>query len=347
MTVETFYPKCIRKEGQEPTLTQAEKLITDVLPRAGFSSSSRPEAVAGGFIIRGTAIGDVSGDELIDNIDSQLERTGLSDKLTVLYTNDFSVLASEDFEKEDWNPENLGQILYVTGPDIVREPKRVALSTVTALGIATSWYLSLYPFLLNPALSKRVDEQLAIADANMTPDLAFLTDLSLPLFTTFISIMAVHELAHRATAAFYGVKMSVPTFVPSVITGVTSSVTTFRTLPKSKKAMFDISLAGPLAGMLASLVAIGVGSQMTATMDPASFPSLPLEILRQSTLGGGVIESAMSGILGVPDGALGTQAIQEMMIPLHPVCIAGYIALIVNAMALLPVGSKYSFPGTR
>ena len=104
--------------------------------------------------------------------------------------------------------------------------------------------------------------------------------------------------------------------------------------------MFDISVAGPLAGILGSLVAIAVGAQLTLSSDPALLPALPLEILRQSTLGGGIIDNILgSGALSVPEAALGTQAVKSITIPLHPVALAGYISLIVNALGLLPIGS--------
>lgn len=136
-------------------------------------------------------------------------------------------------------------------------------------------------------------------------------------------------------------KSSVPTFVPSFITGVTSTVTTFKTLPPTKNAMFDFSLAGPLLGMLASIAALFLGSQLTLAGDPTNFPALPLAILRQSTLGGGIIDSILGGgTLYVPEGALGSNAVAEMTIPLHPVALAGYIGLLVNSLSLLPVGSK-------
>jgi hypothetical protein len=105
--------------------------------------------------------------------------------------------------------------------------------------------------------------------------------------------------------------------------------------------MFDFSVAGPLAGMLASAAAIALGSQMTLGSDPSSFPALPLEILRQSTLGGGIINAVLgNGALGVPGAALGTTAVAAMNIPLHPVAVAGYISLMLNALSMLPVGSK-------
>ena len=137
------------------------------------------------------------------------------------------------------------------------------------------------------------------------------------------------------------IKTSVPVFVPSIITGITSTVTTFKEPVKNKTAMFDFSVSGPLAGMLASCFALVVGSQLSAVSDPSTFPALPLEILRQSTLGGGIIESILGNdVLSIPEGARGTALVNGMTVPLHPVALAGYFGLVVNALALLPIGSK-------
>jgi hypothetical protein len=76
---------------------------------------------------------------------------------------------------------------------------------VSAVGIASSWYLSIYPFLLNPALSQRVESDMALVDANMAPDLSWLTDLSVPLFYTFFGIQLLHDFAHQVVAKSYGV----------------------------------------------------------------------------------------------------------------------------------------------
>lgn len=93
--------------------------------------------------------------------------------------------------------------------------------------------------------------------------------------------------------------------------------------------------------MIASLVAVLLGAQLTVSADPSSLPALPLEILRQSSLGGGLVDAVLgNGALSVPDGALGSRAVATMTIPLHPVAVAGYIGLIVNALNVLPIGSK-------
>lgn len=208
-TIDSFYPKCTRKEGQEPTEAQVQQLVTEVLPKAKFTTTAKPEKVAGGFVIRGTSRYD-TGDQLIEAIDKYMEKTSLGDKMTVLFTKDFTVFAS-DFEGNEGALPVLSEIdpvLYITGADIVREPRRAWLSLTSGLGLATCWYLSIYPFLLNPTIASRVDEELALVDAGLTPDLSWLTDLSVPLFATYITIMACHELGHRLTAVFNGVRTS-------------------------------------------------------------------------------------------------------------------------------------------
>lgn len=122
-----------------------------------------------------------------------------------------------------------------------------------------------------------------------------------------------------------------------MVTGITSPVTSFKSLPKNRDAMFDIAASGPLLGALASLAALGFGAQLTISSDASTLPSLPVDILRQSMLGGGIIDTIIKGALYVPDGAPS----EGLMVSLHPVAVAGYISLIVNALAMLPVGSKY------
>ena len=205
-TIESLYPQCMRKEGQKPTMPQMQQLIADVLPKASFSATSKPEPVEGGYVIRGTNKLE-NGDLLIEAIDKLLAKSSLGKKMTVLYTSDFTIFGKENLEEIDFEE---AAILYVTGPDVVREPRRILLSVVSALGIASAWYLSIYPFLLNPALSQRVEQDLALVDASMSPDLSWLTDLSIPLFYTFFGIQLLHDFAHQAVAASYGVSLCCP-----------------------------------------------------------------------------------------------------------------------------------------
>lgn len=203
MTVSLF-PQACRKEGQTPTLAQATTLVMDVLPKAGFNPSGKPEPVEGGYLVRGTNKLD-SADALIESIDACMARSSIRDSLSVFFIKDYTVFTEEQIESPTFSPADSDPILLVTGPNVYREPRRLLYSAISAAGIGTSWYLSIYPFLLNPDLMKRAEEQMSLADANMAYDLTWLTDLSLPLFLTFMGVQLAHELGHRAAAAAYGV----------------------------------------------------------------------------------------------------------------------------------------------
>ena len=365
-----MYPKCVNLRGEhkdddyvseEPTAAQIEVLTQTILPAIKFSSSAKPYKVPGGYAIAGSHKFD-NGDDLIEAIDNEIakSRPNLQEQLTVLYTPDYGALNDNNLAGESivslenmiMEMEKLDKveavelfadsrrkpILYITGPDIVRNSNRLGLTLASIVGIATSWYFSVYPFLLNDKIASRIDADLQLVEANLQPDLSYLTEYFIHLFFSFIGLQLIHELAHWLVAISKGVKLSVPVFVPSLITGITSTVTTFKTLPKNKNDMFDISAAGPLAGVVASTIALAIGAQLTLVSDPAILPALPLDILRQSTLGGAIIDNIIPGSLYVPDGA----PTAGITIPLHPIAIAGYVSLIVNALALLPIGSKYN-----
>lgn len=203
-TIEVFYPKCTRKEDAPmPTMQQVKMLMADVLPKASFTPRGQPEQVLGGYVVRGTSKLE-NGDDFIAAIDKQMDKSMLKDKMTVLYAPDFTLIADlEENDLPDLSEEDA--ILYITGPDIVPDRKRIPLAVTTAFGLATSWYLSVYPFLLNTAILKRTEEQLDLADASMAYDLTWLTELSLPLFITFIGIQLAHEAGHKLVGAANGV----------------------------------------------------------------------------------------------------------------------------------------------
>jgi hypothetical protein len=209
-SIETLFPKCMRKEGiVEPTMAQVQLLVANVLPEVKFASTAKAEKVLGGYVIRGSHKYETAN-QLIDAIDKELSKANLADKMTVFYSPDFTIYAQVEEDGLDldfFDPDEQAPILYVTAPDITVDRQRVLLSITSAFGLATSWYLSLYPFLLNPDIAKRVEDQLALADASMAYNLDWLTELSVPLFVSFLGIQLSHELAHRAVAASYGVSV--------------------------------------------------------------------------------------------------------------------------------------------
>lgn len=200
----TFLPKSVLStEKESPTEAEVQKLVKIVLPKAKFSASAQPRKVPGGWIVKGSFQGK-DGNEFVDLLDAAMDRN-LADKMTVSYLPDFTAILGDQALDAMMDGREIEPILFVSVPNPARESRPVQLSIVTALGIATCWYLSLYPFLLNSAIASRVDEELALIDAGMSPNLNWLTDLTLPLFASFLAIQAVHELAHFLVAQTKGV----------------------------------------------------------------------------------------------------------------------------------------------
>ena len=102
--------------------------------------------------------------------------------------------------------------------------------------------------------------------------------------------------------------------------------------------MFDFGITGPLVGMAASIAFFVHGLSLTAALDVNQFallPVVPTYLLRSSALGGGLIELFLgkSALMqGLSDGAV---------LPLHAFAITGFVGILTNALALLPLGSKY------
>jgi len=335
--IETLFPKSTRKGDLEITEAQIKSIMADISKDKIWQSSAPPLKVSGGYIIRGTPKYE-NGDELIEAIDKQMARSTMGSKVSVFYVYDPTPVTEVQME----SGLDRAPVLFVTGPDVARDTETLQRTAVTAVALATTWYTSLYPFLMNDKIMKLAEEQMALADASMPSDLTLLTDNSYPLFLAFLGTQIAHELGHKAVAAYYKMDVTVPTLVPSLVTGVTNSITSFKKPPKNRQQLLDFAIAGPLTGIAVSLLVLFYGLSATATMDAAAYgtlPALPLEFLRQSSLGGAIIEGVLgAGVLDLPDGATGTTAIANLNIPLHPFAIAGYIGLLVNTISLWPVG---------
>mmetsp|Transcript_17552 Transcript_17552/g.37963 ORF Transcript_17552/g.37963 Transcript_17552/m.37963 type:complete len:917 (+) Transcript_17552:50-2800(+) len=338
--MESLYPQSTRKEDQTPDKRQVDTFLNDVVaPTKAFIPNSDPISVPGGWIIRGqNECG--SGDELIEKLDRRIANDArLRDNIS------FFVLKDPFPNQEETvmlDPLNWPQVLYVAGPDVARDPAVILRTAISGIGIATAWYGSIAPFLANSKLLDRATAAMELADAGMPTDLSWLTEMSVPLFLSFFALQLTHEAAHLAVAKSRNFEITIPTLVPSIMSGITSSITSLKTSPKNKQELIEFAVAGPLSGMIASILVLCYGLVLTATADSATvqmFPGLPLAVLRQSSLGGGLIDIFLgNGVLNVPSSAEGAQALATTLIALHPLAVAGFISLVVNALALVPVG---------
>lgn len=134
-------------------------------------------------------------------------------------------------------------------------------------------------------------------------------------------------------------EIGIPNLVPSLQLGITGAITPLASPPRTFNALFDFAIAGPLAGFAVSLALLVYGLNEMVPMDlvqQIELPVLPMSILRSSALGGNIIEYFLG------KGVLGNGSSSVPALPMHPFAISGFLGLIANALALLPLGRKYN-----
>ncbi len=150
-----------------------------------------------------------------------------------------------------------------------------------------------------------------------------------PFSFTLMSILFVHEMGHYVTSKRYGVRTTLPYFIPGPwlpvgMIGTFGAFIRMRTPILRKNALLDIGAAGPIAGFVVALLATGIGlhsSKIVRMEQSGAF----------FRLGDPLIFSFLTHWVGKnpPEG---------YDIVLNPVAFAGWIGFFVTSLNLLPIG---------
>jgi membrane-associated protease RseP (regulator of RpoE activity) len=153
----------------------------------------------------------------------------------------------------------------------------------------------------------------------------------LPYALALMTILGIHELGHYLTARFYKIRSTLPYFIPlPFFLGTFGAFIQMRSPIPNRKALFDVSIAGPLAGFVATLPLLIWGL--------AHSEVVPLGE-KNGLLDTDALNPKYSILLALLSKlALSSQLTPQSAIDLHPVAIAGFLGLIVTALNLMPVG---------
>ena len=139
---------------------------------------------------------------------------------------------------------------------------------------------------------------------------------------TVLMILGAHELGHYFACRYYGVRATLPYFIPSPLPiGTFGAVIKIKERIPSKKALFDIGIAGPLAGFVFVIPAALIGlyfaqaaGTFPATGESPIFHDPPLFL-------------ALAKLLGLPHDIL-----------TNPIWFAAWFGCLITSLNLLPVG---------
>jgi len=145
----------------------------------------------------------------------------------------------------------------------------------------------------------------------------------LPYSLTLLAILMAHEMGHYLAAMYHRVDASMPYFMPSPFLGTFGAFIRVRSPIYSKRELFDIGVAGPLAGFVFLLPALAVG---------LAYSKVIPGIEQQSA-----IQFGAPGLEWLLEKAI-FPGVAAADLYLHPVARAAWVGMFATCMNLLPIG---------
>jgi len=156
----------------------------------------------------------------------------------------------------------------------------------------------------------------------------------LPFAAAVMFFFLAHEMGHYLLCRRYGIYATLPFFIPMpTLIGTMGAVILIRSPIRSRRALFDIGIAGPIAGFAVAVSLLVVSLGWSKAM-PASFhPSVP-----DIQIGYPLIFQWIHRLLAEmnPGSAVATIPLSRVL--LHPVTIAAWVGMFATALNLLPGG---------
>ena len=147
-----------------------------------------------------------------------------------------------------------------------------------------------------------------------------------------MTILVCHELGHYALARHHGVPVSLPYFIPlpwQYSLGTLGAVIRMPQAIRQPHRLFDVGVAGPLAGVVVALPLLVVGLLLSEVG-----PIRPDSFIEGNSLLYAALKLVIFGRwLPMETGAGGGLDVQ-----LHPMAFAAWVGLLVTMINLLPIG---------
>jgi membrane-associated protease RseP (regulator of RpoE activity) len=146
--------------------------------------------------------------------------------------------------------------------------------------------------------------------------------LGMPFSLTLMFILLAHEMGHYLYARHYRVYATLPFFVPfPSLIGTLGAFIRIKSPIPSRAALFDIGIAGPIAGFIPACGALLVGLSLSHPLTPGTVSDFQLGLPLAFKIAGRLLHAGnLTGL------------------SLHPIAAAAWVGMFATALNLLPGG---------
>ena len=95
-----------------------------------------------------------------------------------------------------------------------------------------------------------------------------------PFALSMMGILFAHEMGHYLACRYYKVPATLPFFIPAPVIspfGTLGAFIAMRGIPKNKRILFDVGVAGPLAGLVIAIPVLFYGLSISQ-LGPIELP---------------------------------------------------------------------------
>ena len=153
----------------------------------------------------------------------------------------------------------------------------------------------------------------------------------LPFSLTLLTILGVHEMGHYVAARLHRVKVTLPFFIPLPLSGslgTLGAVIFIRSPLMNRRALFDVGVSGPLAGLAVALPLYLIGLHQAPTV---GLPEMWLQAGIRRVSNPPLLDALASLVLDTPD-------LDRFVFYRHPMALAAWFGVLLTTLNLLPLG---------
>lgn len=153
--------------------------------------------------------------------------------------------------------------------------------------------------------------------------------IGLPYSLGLLAILGIHELGHYFTARYHGIRVTPPYFIPVPFgLGTFGAFIQMRSPAEDRRSLFDVAVAGPLAGLVVAIPALLFGLRSSTVIPDGAAGGM----MAGTSVGSSVLFALLAKL------SLGPALEYGHVLRLSPMAFAGWLGLFVTALNLLPIG---------